>query len=292
MKAVGVLSSCRVVVLAEDSVQYESSLLGQHGISFLVEARKDGLSRRVLVDVGQNASALLHNMKILGIEPSSVDMIVLTHCHYDHTQGLVDILKAVGKKDIPVIAHPESFRLNFVTEPYLRHVGFSSGDSRARIEEAGGLLFLSRDVLQIVPGLLTTGEVPRITEFEEVGIPLKTLTDGRIVQDLMGDDIAVIAQARETGIFIITGCSHAGIVNIVKRAVDITGENRICGIIGGLHLVEAPDERIRKTVDALCGHNPEWIAAGHCTGFKAQIALFQAFKEKFKPLQTGMSFEF
>ena len=63
-------------------------------------------------------------------------------------------------------------------------------------------------MLQIVPGLLTTGEVPRITEFEEVGIPLKTLTDGRIVQDLMGDDIAVIAQARETGIFIITGCSH------------------------------------------------------------------------------------
>jgi 7,8-dihydropterin-6-yl-methyl-4-(beta-D-ribofuranosyl)aminobenzene 5'-phosphate synthase len=292
MKNAGLLSSLRVVVLAEDSVQYEGTLLGQHGISFLVEAWGGGLCRRVLVDVAQNATALLHNMNILGIDPSKIDAIVLTHCHYDHTRGLVEILKATGKKDLPVIAHPESFRLNFVTEPYLRHVGFTSGDSRTKIEEAGGLLFLSRDPLQIAAGLVTTGEVPRLTDFEEVGLPLKTIVDGRILQDAMSDDISVVARVKDKGIVIITGCSHAGIVNIVKRAVGITGESRICGILGGFHLVEAQEDRIQKTVDTLHQYNPAGIAAGHCTGFKAQVALYQKFREQFRPLQTGMTFEF
>jgi len=291
MKDIGALTSLKIIVLAEDSVQYESLLLGQHGISFLVEAVGCGLCRRVLVDVAQNATALRNNMDLLGIDPSKLDAIVLTHCHYDHTQGLVEILKATGKKDLPVIAHPELFRIHFITQPYLRHVGVMSGDRQAKIEEAGGLLFLTRDTLQIMNGLLTTGEVPRLTDFEEVGIPLKTLMEGRIVQDPMNDDISVVAQVKEKGIVIITGCSHAGIVNIVKCAVDITGEKKVCGIVGGFHLVEAPEDRIRKTVDTLQQYNPEWIAAGHCTGFKAQVALYKEFKERFRPLQTGMIFE-
>jgi 7,8-dihydropterin-6-yl-methyl-4-(beta-D-ribofuranosyl)aminobenzene 5'-phosphate synthase len=287
----GFVSSLKITVLAEDSVQYESPLLGQHGISFFVEARKDGFFKRILIDVAQNPTALLHNMTLLGIEPCGLDGIVLTHCHYDHTQGLVEILKAAGKKDLPVIAHPESFRLHFITDPYLRHVGFMAGDSRAKIEEAGGLLFLSRDPLQIMPGLLCTGEVPRLTDFEQVGIPLKTIVEGRVVEDAMRDDVSVIARVRDKGTVTITGCSHAGIVNIVKHATVITGENRVCGIVGGFHLLQASEERIGKTVDALYRHNPQWISAGHCTGFRAQVALYERFKERFRPLQTGMRFE-
>jgi 7,8-dihydropterin-6-yl-methyl-4-(beta-D-ribofuranosyl)aminobenzene 5'-phosphate synthase len=285
------LSSLKITVLTEDSVQYESPLLGQHGISFLLEARRQDVCKRVLVDVGQNPSALLHNMRLLGIQPSTIDALFLTHCHYDHTQGTVEVLKAIGKKGFPVVAHPDTFRPHFVKDPYLRHVGVMPGDNRPNIEEAGGLLFLTTDPFPFVPGLVTTGEVRRQTDFEEVGIALFTLADGQVVQDTMKDDISVLGQVRDKGLVIVTGCSHAGIVNIVKHSVAMTGENRIAAILGGFHLLAASEERIGKAVAALSQFDTGMISAGHCTGFKAQMALYQTFKERFKPLQTGMVFE-
>jgi 7,8-dihydropterin-6-yl-methyl-4-(beta-D-ribofuranosyl)aminobenzene 5'-phosphate synthase len=292
MNPTDLLSSLKVTVLAEDSVQYESPLLGQHGISFLLEARTQDVCKRILVDVGQNASALLHNMRLLGIQTSAIDALFLTHCHYDHTQGTVEVLKAVGKSGFPVVAHPDTFRPHFVKDPYLRHVGVMPGDSRPKIEEAGGLLFLTTDPSPFLPGLITTGEVQRQTDFEEVGIALFTLADGRIVQDTMRDDLSLVAQVRDKGLVIVTGCSHAGIVNIVKQSVELTGEKKIAGILGGFHLVAASEERIGRTADALSQFDIELISAGHCTGFKAQAALYQTFKDRFKPLQTGMIFEF
>jgi 7,8-dihydropterin-6-yl-methyl-4-(beta-D-ribofuranosyl)aminobenzene 5'-phosphate synthase len=285
------LSSLKVTVLAEDSVQYESPLLGQHGISFLLEARTQDVCKRILVDVGQNPSALLHNMRLLGIQPSGIDALFLTHCHYDHTQGTVEVLKAIGKKGFPVVAHPDTFRPHYVKDPYLRHVGVMPEDSQPRIEEAGGLLFQTTDPFPFVPGLITTGEVRRQTEFEEVGIALFTLAGGRVVQDTMKDDISLVAQVRDKGLVIVTGCSHAGIVNIVKHSAEMTGERRIAAILGGFHLLSASEERIGKTVAALSQFDIELMSAGHCTGFKAQAALYQTFKDRFKPLQTGVTFE-
>jgi len=285
------LSNLKITVLAEDSVQYESPLLGQHGISFLLEAKSQDECRRILVDVGQNASALLHNMRLLGIQPSAIDALFLTHCHYDHTQGTVEVLKAVGKKGFPVVAHPDTFRPHFVKDPYLRHVGVMPEDSRTKIEEAGGFLFLTTDPFPFVPGITTTGEVRRQTDFEEVGIALFTLVDGRLVQDGMMDDISLVAQVQDKGLVIVTGCSHAGIVNIVKHSVEQTGENRIAAILGGFHLLAASKERIGRTAEALSQFDIELISAGHCTGFKAQAALYQIFKDRFKPLQTGMTFD-
>jgi len=110
-----------------------------------------------------------------------------------------------------------------------------SSDSRERIEESGGTLYLTRDPLQIMPGLMTTGEVKRQTDFEEVGIPLKTITrDGRVMEDRMVDDTSVIANIGNKEIVIITGCSHAGIVNIVKHSIELTGIKKIKAIIGGV----------------------------------------------------------
>ena len=291
MRQSEVLSSLKVTVLVEDSVQYESPLLGQHGISFLLEARTQDVCKRILVDVGQNPSALLHNMRLLGIQPSAIDALFLTHCHYDHTQGTVEVLKAIGKKGFPVVAHPDTFRPHYVKDPYLRHVGVMPEDSQPRIEEAGGLLFQPTDPFPFLPGLITTGEVRRQTEFEEVGIALFTLAGGRVVQDTMKDDISLVAQVRDKGLVIVTGCSHAGIVNIVKHSVEMTGERRIAAILGGFHLLSASEERIGRTAEALSQFDIELISAGHCTGFKAQAALYQTFKDRFKPLQTGMTFE-
>jgi len=291
MDKLGALDSLKITVLAEDSVLYGSSYLGQHGVSFLLEGVSEGNTNRILVDVGQNSDALLNNMQTMGISPSIANAIVLTHCHYDHTQGIVRMLREINKKDVPVIAHPSIFRLHFVTQPYPRHVGIMPGDSKVEIEKAGGSLSLTKDPFIIMPGIMTTGEVKRRTEFEEVRIELKTIENGMVVDDLMLDDISVIANVKDKGLVIITGCSHAGIINIANQAIEVSGVNKIEGIIGGLHLVEAPDTAIRRTVEELSKLNVAWISAGHCTGFKAQVELHHTFKERFLPLHTGMQFE-
>jgi len=145
--------------------------------------------------------------------------------------------------------------------------------------------------LVIMPGIMTTGEVKRETEFEEERLELKTIENGRVVDDLMLDDISVIANVTNKGLVVITGCSHAGIINIANQAIELTGNNKIEGIIGGLHLVEASDTVIRRTIEELSKLNVAWISAGHCTGFKAQVELYLTFGERFSPLHTGIKFE-
>lgn len=287
---IGELNSLKITVLTEDSVLYESHYLGQHGVSFLLEGAKGSDVMRILVDVGQNSQALLNNMKLMNISPAIIDAVVLTHCHYDHTQGVARMLREIGKRDIQVIAHRDIFRLNFVTEPYLRHVGIMPGDSREEIEKAGGSLLLTRDPVKLMSGITTTGEVKRQTDFEEVGIALKTMEGGEVVDDQMLDDISVVANVNGKGLVIVTGCSHAGIVNIARHAMELTGCEKIEGIIGGLHLVDASDVRIKRISEELAKLNPKWICVGHCTGFKAQVELYLAFGERFSPLQTGMQF--
>jgi 7,8-dihydropterin-6-yl-methyl-4-(beta-D-ribofuranosyl)aminobenzene 5'-phosphate synthase len=141
-----------------------------------------------------------------------------------------------------------------------------------------------------MPGLTTTGEVKRQTDFEEVGISLLTVSEGQTKKDMMLDDISVVANVKDRGLVIVTGCSHAGIVNIVKQSIEITGTHELDGIIGGFHLVEATDQRIQRTVEELKKQRPNWISAGHCTGFKAQVELYDTFKERFLPLHAGMKF--
>ena len=290
----GQLNRLKITVIAEDSVLYESPYLGQHGISFLVTAERDGTIRNVLVDVAQNPSALLENINIMGISLSYIDAVVLTHCHYDHTQGVAKVLREIGKKDLPIIAHPDIFRLNFVSDPYLRHVGVMDEDKQANIENSGGTLYLTRDPLEIMPGLITTGQVERTTDFEEAGISLFTVENDQVKPDLMLDDISLVANVKGKGVVIVTGCSHAGIVNITKQAVKLTKTEKIHGIIGGFHLIEAmgaAEIRIKKTAQALKQFDPDWIYAGHCTGFKAQVELYNTFKDRFSPLHTGMVVE-
>lgn len=292
MNKEGKLKKLSVTVLAEDSVLYESPYLGQHGIALFLEAQSDSVTRKILVDVAQNPRALLENMSLLGIAPQSIDTVVITHCHYDHTQGLVEILKQTEKNDLPVIVHPDLFRLNFVVKPYLRHVGVMAGDAREKIAAAGGTLFETREPLQLLPGLFTSGEIARKTDFEEVGIALQTIEEGKIVEDTMPDDLSLYAAIAGKGTVIVTGCSHAGVVNIVRQCREMTGGQPVEALIGGFHLVEASEQRIVKTAEELAKLDIQSVFAGHCTGFRAQAELLKRFGDRFQPLQTGMRFEF
>ncbi|ASJ07224.1 MBL fold metallo-hydrolase [Thermococcus pacificus] len=273
----------RVTVLVEDYSGYESPFLAQHGVSFLVE--KGG--KRILFDTGQSAEPVLHNMELLGIEPGSIDYIFLSHCHYDHTGGLLGILKAVGRR-IPVIAHPEIFRKHFITKPYLRSVGIPF--RRDEIEELAELYFTA-ELIEIVEDLYSTGEIRGREDFEKANLEVYTLRGRKVIKDELLDDTSLVAKTEE-GLVVVSGCSHAGIVSIVKHAIRLTGEKRVKAIIGGFHLIDASEERIERTVREFLELGVEEVYTGHCTGLKAEAAFLQAYGERFHKLHSGVVIDF
>lgn len=286
------LDRLTVTIVAEDSVGYETPYLGQHGVSFLLEAQRGAKNIRLLVDVAQHPVPLLHNMELMGIDPHSVDALALTHCHYDHTQGLARIIEAIGRANLPVIAHPDIFRPNFEIAPSLRSIGVPLADGPDAIAAAGGQLMTTTSPLQLIPGLTTSGEVPRVTEYENNETALHTIRDGEVVVDEMIDELSVYAVVKGIGTVVITGCSHAGVINIVRHAKALTGQPRVHAVIGGFHLIEADRERIARTAADLKAEPVERILAGHCTGFPAQVELHRVFNDAFEPLRTGQVFMF
>jgi 7,8-dihydropterin-6-yl-methyl-4-(beta-D-ribofuranosyl)aminobenzene 5'-phosphate synthase len=272
----------RITVLVEDYSGYESPFLGQHGVSFLVE--KAG--KRILFDTGQSVEPVLHNMNLLGIDPKSIDYIFLSHCHYDHTGGLLGILKAIGRR-VPVIAHPAIFRRHFITSPYLREVGVPF--RREEVEKFADL-YLTPDPLELVEDVYSTGEITDREGFEKTELEVYTLKDGSVVRDELMDDMSLVAKTSE-GLVIISGCSHAGIVSIVKHAIKLTGEKRVRAVIGGFHLIDADEERIARTVEEFEKLGVREVYTGHCTGLRAEAAFLKAYSERFHKLHSGMVIE-
>lgn len=289
IKDFGEVDSLKVTVLMEDYAGYESEYWGSHGIALLLDVEAGGVCKRILLDVGQSFEALLHNMELAGMEPTSIDMIFLSHCHYDHTLALADMLGQI-KKEIPVIGHPEVLRKSFALDPALKEIGAGSKNMPEKLVELGAQLVLVKDPFPLMEGILSTGEVERSTDFEGRGIGTYNLVNGKLVPDKLVDDMSIIVNLKGKGLFIVTGCSHAGIVNILEHSKKITGIDSVYGVIGGLHLINADDEVITKTIDRLEEINPRLVIPGHCTGQKAQYRLWERFSDRYCAMHSGSVF--
>lgn len=291
MSSNNLVSSLGITVLAEDFAGYDSPLLGAHGISLLLQVHGAQQTTNVLFDVSQSSETILHNMEILDISPGCVDLVFLSHCHYDHTGGLFGMLKAIDKKDLPVIAHSTLFRPHYFIDPALKHVGVPRESAPPELEHMARFVFMDHS-FSLMPGVISTGEVKREVEFEKsVTLSLFTEQDGALVPDQMKDDLSLIIRMGEQGLVIVTGCSHAGIVNIVRHSMKLTGEKKIRAVIGGLHLVDADGDRIEKTAKALYDLNVQDLYVGHCTGLRGEATLLSLFKDRLSKLHSGMRIE-
>lgn len=276
-----------LTVLIEDSVDAKDDtkkrLTAKHGLSILVEAEANDMKVCILLDTGPSAEALLNNIDILDVNLRQIDAIVLSHGHYDHTDGLVDILRSINKPTV-VVAHPRIFSPKFAVRKKLKFIG--SSFTQSAMESVGGIPLLAKNPVEITHGITTTGEIERTTNYEKPK-GFFAVEQGQLVKDSLIDDQALVINLKNKGLVIMTGCAHAGIINTIVHAQKIMNTNKIHAVLGGFHLVDASNKRIQMTIEHLKKFDPKLLRPCHCTGKKAIRRLKEAFGDKCQPLKTG-----
>jgi len=273
----------KITTICENKVMKEE-LMGEHGLSFLIEYK----GKRFLLDTGSGLT-FRHNAEKLQLDLSSLDGIIISHGHFDHTGGLKDVLEAAGP--LKVYAHPGIFDAKYKViagKDELQYIGIPF--SRQELEELGASFSLSRGPVEIVKGLTLSGEITRQDPKEGYEESFVKKIGEKIEHDPLLDDQAVIIDLPQ-GAVVVMGCAHSGPLNIVKQVLAGGDVARVAAVIGGLHLFRSDENRIKQTVASLAELGVNYISPCHCTGFKAEAAFLQVFGSRFQPNSVGVSLD-
>jgi 7,8-dihydropterin-6-yl-methyl-4-(beta-D-ribofuranosyl)aminobenzene 5'-phosphate synthase len=231
------------MVILYDNNRFDLHLKAAWGFSCLVR----GLEKTVLFDTGGDGATLISNMRLLGVEPAEIDIVVLSHIHGDHTGGLGEFLE---KNPHVAVYLLDSFPANF------KKAVMAMG---AHVEE----VFEAREIFS---GAYTTGE--------------------------LGDGIREQALALKTanGLVVITGCAHPGIVNMVRKAREIAGDDKVHLLLGGFHLGGEPPSRIESIVEELRMLSVQRVSPCHCSGDATRTLFRQKFQSDYIESGVGKTF--
>jgi 7,8-dihydropterin-6-yl-methyl-4-(beta-D-ribofuranosyl)aminobenzene 5'-phosphate synthase len=259
----------RITTLSENTASI-GDFLAEWGLSMLIETDKTN----VLLDTGKGCSSV-YNADTLGIDLRAIDKIFLSHGHFDHTGGLHEILRRMRKK-VEVIAHPDIWQLKYSRRENEvgRYIGIPF--QRSELEGLGAMFVLNENPVKIDDSIMTTGEVPMTTSFEEIDAMLFLKKDSVLQPDQVMDDQALIVRTK-AGLVVILGCAHRGMINTLYHARQLTGENKIYAVMGGSHLMDASEERLWQTIAALRDLGIQKLGLCHCTDLRAISLLAQEF---------------
>jgi 7,8-dihydropterin-6-yl-methyl-4-(beta-D-ribofuranosyl)aminobenzene 5'-phosphate synthase len=276
--------SIKITTLVENAVaQGGKALLGEHGLSFYIEAG----DRRILFDTGQNL-AISNNARVLGVDLEQIDTVVLSHGHYDHSGGLQSLMER--NRHFTFYGHPDVFSPKFrKNKDGYKYIGIPV--EKDDFVNRGISLQLDRNPIEIAPGVMTSGEIALENDFERVEANFFLKQDQAVIADTLADDQALILDTRH-GVVVLLGCSHRGVVNTLTHVARLKNARKIHAIIGGLHLGKASDGQVSKIIDHLRGFGLEMVVIGHCTGPRAFLALANEFQDRalFNTVGTVMKF--
>jgi 7,8-dihydropterin-6-yl-methyl-4-(beta-D-ribofuranosyl)aminobenzene 5'-phosphate synthase len=270
------MTTIRARVLCENSVQGQVGAIAEHGWSVWLETP----AGPYLFDTGQG-KALLNNAAFFRTPLAEVRGVLISHHHVDHTGGLLNALNAIQPADgVPIYAHPDLFKDSWsVHDEQRRHIGVPF--SGAALESVGARFDLVAGWRELAPGLYLTGEIPRRHAFEIGDQNLFHYdAEGQFVVDPIRDDQTVVLDT-DDGLFVLLGCSHSGLINILDYIVEQTGQSRFHTIIGGTHLGPVEQQQVDQTIAALHRYDIGRLGVSHCTGQPVAARLAAEFGERF-----------
>lgn len=273
----------RITVLVENTV-YERGLLAEHGLAYWIEVG----SQYVLFDTGQGG-VLAGNAFRLKAPLSHVDAVVLSHGHFDHTGALAESLR--GARSEKIYAHPAALEPKFARnrDGTSREIGIPYPCKQA-VQQRRDQWVLTEKPTPVAGGLMVTGTVPRVTDFEDTGGPF-FLDAACQAPDPLIDDQAIYFESAE-GTVVLLGCAHSGVINTLRYVRELTGGRPIHTVMGGMHLVNASEERLQRTLEELNEMKIGHLGPAHCTGRAATAALWNTLPERCFPCHVGTQVEF
>jgi 7,8-dihydropterin-6-yl-methyl-4-(beta-D-ribofuranosyl)aminobenzene 5'-phosphate synthase len=270
-----------------------AGLRAEHGFSALVTVRRGTTRSMLLFDTGISPDGMAVNIERLGIDAGDLQGVVLSHGHFDHAGGFDGLARLRGRSGLPLTVHPAIWTRRRLATPGAPPFEMPTLSPGALAREGFGVIERRQPSLLLDGSILITGEVDRTTEFEHGMPPAHQAWDGhewRHDAEVI-DDQALVVSLRGQGLVVVSGCGHAGIVNIARHALRLTGTDRLHALIGGFHLSgRAFEPVIPPTVAALTELAPALIVPGHCTGWRAQHALAAALPDAWVPSSSGSSY--
>lgn len=264
------------VTVLVDNTASGRGLLGEHGLSFLIETK----SSRLLFDTGQGL-ALLHNAQQLGIDLKDLDAIVISHGHDDHTGGLPGLLQQANGTTL--FLHPDAIAPKYSSRGAI-------GAPIQDIQNSHQPIVWTQNPTEVVPEIWATGPIPRRHPLEDTGGLFWSDAHHSKTDDLW-DDQALYIETLE-GLVVIFGCAHAGVINTLNYITNLTGQNQFYAVLGGMHLVHASQKRIQVTLEYLRKYDVQVVGANHCTGPKAISILRQELGDRCVDARVGTQFKF
>ena len=239
-----------------------------------------------MFDTGQGQT-LLHNAQRMNRDLHRVAKVALSHGHYDHTGGLLPLLRTCGGKEI--FAHPAVFSRRYRVKDTGESISIGIPYEEHFLRGAGGRFNLGDQFREISQGIFLTGEVPRETSFELVASGLFCDDSGCSADEVKDDQSLAILSKR--GLVLLLGCCHAGVVNTIEYARERTGVAEVYALIGGTHLGFSDPDKFDKTIRALRKYRIQKLCVGHCTGFAASARLLKEFPGQFQNALVGFTIE-
>jgi 7,8-dihydropterin-6-yl-methyl-4-(beta-D-ribofuranosyl)aminobenzene 5'-phosphate synthase len=261
-------------------------LESEWGLSLHVESARGSDTRQILIDFGFTPETLNKNLNLLGVDPSKLDALVLSHGHYDHFGGMVGFFAEHAgrlKPNLPFYLGGEECFCSREVGALSTPVNFGVLDRKA-IAASGVRVVLAERASTLADHGFTTGWIPQ-DSFEKpvlvsrmkvgrradgLGCAAEDLPVEKRTQTLVADDFqheqATCFHVKGKGLVVMTSCGHRGIVNSVRSAMKVSGVSKVHAIVGGFHLMPLPEDYVRRTIGALKELNPDYLIPMHCTG--------------------------
>jgi 7,8-dihydropterin-6-yl-methyl-4-(beta-D-ribofuranosyl)aminobenzene 5'-phosphate synthase len=288
----------------------EVPLVAEHGLAYHLESFRGAERREILLDFSLTELNLFHNYRALKIDPMRADALILSHGHRDHYGALEDFARNGQGRFKPGLTLYAGGEDTFCRRKVVTPTGAALDGGqldRSALEKLGLAVVLVKSPTALAGHAFTTGQIPRLTDFEggstpsrlvagpmdsmcssgHFGITKVEIKPGELVADEFLGEHATVYNIKDRGLVVINSCGHAGIINSVRQAQKASGVEKVHAIVGGFHLAPAADEIIARTVEAFKRINPDYIIPVHCTGLNTIVAIHREMPRKLVMPSTG-----